>query len=284
MACFLSRFQAESILDAIGSGKNAVKVSLDLGMTVSKASLIGGAAVFPDGQRAESDILGKIRDSPACVMFEGGQALKMQFYLPETGRTYRLIPSGPRTAPTAELAGFRMHRVKGSDPMADTMTKIDAVKPIRGRVLDTCCGLGYTAIAAAGAGADEVYSVEVDAGMRSLREVNPWSSRLFCDRIMLVDGDVTAEVEGFDDGFFDVVIHDPPSLNIAGELYSRRFYLQLHRVLKPGGRLFHYVGAPGSRYRGKKPARGVVERLRETGFADVAEEPRALGVTAKKEA
>ncbi|ENN96284.1 SAM-dependent methyltransferase, partial [Methanocaldococcus villosus KIN24-T80] len=73
-----------------------------------------------------------------------------------------------------------------------------------------------------------------------------------------------------------------PRFSLAGHLYSEEFYRELYRVLKPGGRLFHYVGNPGKKYRGKDLQKGVMERLRKVGFKEVKKVEKALGVVAKK--
>jgi uncharacterized protein len=282
MRHFLSRYPAANILKANDGGERSVAVSLDLGLTKSEVLLDGDSAVLPGGVRVPLRTMGKISSDQSCYMVDGGEVFKLQFYLPKTRRMYRLLATGEKTAPTAELGGFRMHRVKGTDPISDTKSKIALIRPVRGRVLDTCTGLGYTAIEALSAGAKEVVSVEVDEGMVRLREVNPWSAGLGDSRIKLITGDILSQVLQFEDGQFDNIIHDPPSMNIAGELYSLKFYLQLHRILRYGGKLFHYVGAPGSIFRGKKPSRGVIERLREAGFTKVAQKKGALGVLAYK--
>jgi len=283
MAFFLSRFQAERILKAFAAGRQSLEVSLDLGVTESAVTFEGGSAVLPGPETVSLKSLEAMLGEQACFMLDGGGLNKMQFYLPETRRTYRLLATGLKTAPTAEVGGFRMHRTKGTDPMRDTASNINAVKPIRGsRLLDTCTGLGYTALAAVGAGAAEVHTVEVDGGMRRLRELNPWSSGFTDSRIREVRGDVAAEILGFEDGFFGAAIHDPPSVSAAGGLYSLEFYRQLRRVLDERGRLFHYVGAPGGRYRGKKILSGVMMRLREAGFRLVVKKPKESGVLAVK--
>jgi uncharacterized protein len=283
MRYWLSRHQAQRILAAESAGKGLCHVSLDLGRSKSKVVFRGETVVFPDGQALELRIVKQIAKDQVCSMIAGSEALRLQFFKTETNRMYRLVATGEDTAPTSELGGFRMHRVKDVDPMADTNAKIRAIWPVKGcRILDTCTGLGYTAISAIASGASEVVTVEVDGGMVAIREANPWSSRLSDERIVKVSGDVKDEVSGFGDSSFDAIIHDPPSMKIAGELYSLEFYSQLCRVLKAGGMLFHYVGAPGSKYRKKNPARGVIERLRAAGFTEVAENQNALGVNARK--
>ncbi|MFH0862324.1 MAG: hypothetical protein V1875_04760 [Candidatus Altiarchaeota archaeon] len=281
MTLWLSRYQAQEILAAAKKGANEADISVDLGLTESTLRIEADSVIFPDGQMLPLRILEKISKGPVCTIVECGSAYRIQFFRKETNKVYRLVATGKDTPPTAELGGFRMHRTKGTDPAKDTESKIAAIKPVRGsRVLDTCTGLGYTAIAAVDAGADEVHTFEADEGMVNLREANPWSMRLQDGRIRKVLGDVSAGLGGFADGFFDSVIHDPPSMNIAGELYSLEFYSQLHRVMRGGGRLFHYVGAPRTKYRGLNPVVGVMRRLRDAGFSRIARKADALGVTA----
>jgi predicted methyltransferase len=62
------------------------------------------------------------------------------------------------------------------------------------------------------------------------------------------------------------VLHDPPRFGIAGELYSQAFYDQLARVLKRGGRLFHYTGQPNKLTSGRDVPNEVATRLRRAGF------------------
>jgi hypothetical protein len=52
-------------------------------------------------------------------------------------------------------------------------------------------------------------------------------------------------------------------------------------VLKPNGRLFHYIGNLESKS-GRNVARGVVRRLGEAGFRRVIKKPEAFGVLAYK--
>jgi predicted methyltransferase len=279
----VSAFQVGEIIEAKDKGRKETDVSLDLGRTLSRVSFDANAVIFPDGQRIELRILEKVLGESTCVTVEGNELLKIHFFLPETGRFYRLVATGADTPPTAEISGVRMHRTKDTDPMRDTLSKIAAVSPISGSVLDTCTGLGYTAIYALKAGAREVVTVEEDEGMVALAEVNPWSRELSDRRIRKVRGDVFEEVKNFGEGAFSTVIHDPPRLALAGELYSEKFYRQLYRVLVKGGRLFHYVGAPGSLFRGKDAPSGVLNRLASVGFEDVKKNPESLGVVARKQ-
>ncbi|MCD6157069.1 MAG: SAM-dependent methyltransferase, partial [Euryarchaeota archaeon] len=111
---------------------------------------------------------------------------------------------------------------------------------------------------------------------------NPWSSELFNDsNINVIRGDVFYVVQCIKDESVDAIIHDPPRISLAGELYSAEFYRELYRILRPGGYLYHYVGRPGSRYRGKDYLRGVMLRLSRSGFR-VRRTEDGTGVIARK--
>jgi hypothetical protein len=282
MACLISGYEIGKILKAIEEGEKTAGASLNLGLTRERITLTTDGASLPDGQHLATSLLEKMTNEPSCFMVENNMAYKIQFFLEETKRMYRLFASGADTAPTAEVAGFRMHRTLDTDPMRDAISKIATIVPVSGRVLDTCTGLGYTAIEAIKAGASEVYTVEKDPGMMRLREVNPWSEGLFDERIKAISGDILVEIDKYGEGFFDAIIHDPPSLHIAGELYSLELYKKLNRVLKTGGMMFHYVGAPGSRHKNVNIAAGVINRLMQAGFTEVENKKHTLGVVAKK--
>ena len=184
-------------------------------------------------------------------------------------------------APTMLISGIPMHRIKGIDPHRDTVQKIKTVAPVTGRVLDTATGLGYTAIEAAKT-AEHVITIEIEPIVMEVARLNPWSRPLFQNpKITQVIGDVGEEIEGFEDEAFWRIIHDPPAFNLAGELYSGVFYGQLFRVLRRGGRLFHYIGNLESTS-GRRVSRGAMRRLQEAGFSRVVRRPDAFGLVAYK--
>jgi len=238
----------------------------------------GDDFIFPDGTRVSKNVIEKIAEDEKGVYLirDGGvykAAIAGEHY-------YKLVPTIP---PTIEIDGIRMHRTKETNPLRDTRNKVNAVQPREGEtVLDTCMGLGYTAIEASKRGA-YVITIERDKNVIELAKINPWSRELFTGgRIQVVHGDAFEVVRRFRDGSFDVVIHDPPRFSLAGQLYSEEFYRELFRILKPGGRLFHYVGNPGKKYRKKDLQKGVMERLRKAGFVGVKRVEEALGVMARK--
>jgi len=181
----------------------------------------------------------------------------------------------------SEEVEIPMHRIKGTDPLRDTQEKITAIKPVVGMVLDTATGLGYTAIRAAET-AEHVVTIELDPVALEVAQHNPWSQGLFDNpKITQIIDDSFDRVAEMKSERFDRIIHDPPAFSLAGDLYSGAFYLQLYRVLRPGGRLFHYIGDPKSKS-GRNITAGVVARLQAAGFKTVKRVPRAFGVVGYK--
>ncbi|MCD5401997.1 SAM-dependent methyltransferase, partial [candidate division NPL-UPA2 bacterium] len=184
--------------------------------------------------------------------------------------------------PTMEISGVRMHRTKNCEPFLDARQKVSEIVRRDDVVLDTCGGLGYTAIWSRRFGARRVISVEIDEKVRAIRQDNPWSSEMFNEPgIELVDGDVFVYVNSVSNNYFDSIVHDPPRFSLAGELYSKEFYFQLHRAMKPGGRVFHYTGNPYSKGKKRDFVGGVRRRLREVGFTTFLKSQK-MGVLAIK--
>lgn len=93
-------------------------------------------------------------------------------------------------------------------------------------------------------------------------------------------GDATELLPQLPSDYFGLVMHDPPANSMSGELYSAQFYAELHRVLKDGGSLYHYVGDPASKASGKL-FKGILERMRSVGFTEVKTVSAAYGIVAK---
>jgi predicted methyltransferase len=158
--------------------------------------------------------------------------------------------------------------------------------PARGEstVLDTCMGLGYTAIAASKSpGVKSVVTCEVSGAVISLARWNPFSAALWDKdgRITVLQGSVSELVKAFGDSSFSFVIHDPPRISHAPELYSSEFYCELFRVCKKGARIFHYVGSVG-KGRGRRIDREVGKRLYGAGFSAIKYSGRLQGVFAAR--
>jgi uncharacterized protein len=280
MQLVLSHYQAKTLLAARASGKTLCEVSPDLGLTLQEVSLGPEGAAFGAGETLDWQVISSIaEDENGCYVIGGSEASKIQFFSEVTGRSFSLYPT--KGAPTMLVSGIPMHRIKDTDPHQDTLEKIRAVKPVVGRVLDTTTGLGYTSIEAAKT-ASEVITVELDPMALEVARNNPWSQALFTDpKIKQRVGDSFEVIQEFETGMFTRIIHDPPVFSLAGDLYSGEFYAELYRVLRSGGKLFHYVGDPESKS-GKNVTAGVMRRLQQAGFREVRKAPRAFGVVAVK--
>jgi len=207
------------------------------------------------------------------------ELIPVRVFSETTGWVRSLYPT--TSAPTVLVSGIPMHRIKDTDPVRDTKSKIKALGAPRGRVLDTATGLGYTAIEAAKTAID-VVTIELDPSALEIARMNPWSAGLFdTAKIQGILGDAFDAVGAMENSAFSAVIHDPPTTALGGDLYSLEFYEQLYRVLSRRGRLYHYVGDPDSAH-GKRVYQGIMRRLTEAGFADVRREPLAYGITANK--
>ncbi len=275
----LSHYQARPLLEARRRGERRARSSPDLGLSQVEVELEPAGARFPSGVLVRWEHVEEVAShETACFWADAEGVLhKVQRFSEVTNRLCALMPTA--RAPTLLLSGIPMHRIKGVDPWEDTRLKVRTLAPLRGRVLDTATGLGYTAIQAA-ATAREVVTVELDPAVLEVARLNPWSRPLFeTPHIRQLVGDVAELVAEFEEAGFARIIHDPPAFRLAGELYSTAFYRHLHRILRPGGRLFHYVGDPHSPS-GRRVTRGVVRRLREAGFRRVLQRPRAFGVVA----
>ena len=82
----------------------------------------------------------------------------------------------------------------------------------------------------------------------------------------LTHGDITAQIASLADRSVDAILHDPPRFGIAGELYSQAFYDELARVIRRGGRLFHYTGSPNRLTSQRNVPLEVSRRLERAGF------------------
>ncbi len=275
----LSHFQFRELLAALQRGEQRVLSSLDLNRTRVQVALAPAGALLPVGAPLDAALLAELaEDENACWLVEEDGLSRIQAWSSESGRVYSLYPT--QAAPTMLVSGIPMHRIKETDPHQDTLAKIRAAAPVQGDVLDTCTGLGYTALEAARTAA-RVITCELDPAVHTIIARNPWSAQLFSTpQVETRVGDSAELITAFADAAFDVILHDPPMFSLAGDLYALEFYQQCKRVLRRRGRLFHYIGNPESKS-GATVTRGVVRRLHEAGFSRVTPRPQAFGVVAQ---
>ena len=250
---------AREILDGIDL------VSLDLGLSKSIIKIFNGKVIFPCGNELTLLELENIEKRSDAVFLLSEKGL---FLIAISNNHYfKLVPT--KGAPTIEIDGVRMHRMSDITPEKDAEHKIDKLNISGGNVLDTCTGLGYTSISTLDMGAEIIVTVERSVEVLIIALMNPYSRRLFSGRINKIVGDSFHIVDVFPKNFFDYVVHDPPRFSHAGELYGGQFYQKLFKIVKKGGKIFHYVGEPGYRYRNVNLRRGITSRLRRSGFTRV---------------
>ena len=186
-----------------------------------------------------------------------------------SGALIKLVPT-EWGVPTFEIDGIKMLPTAQASPLDDARRKVALVEPRGKVVLDTCGGLGYFAACCLDAGAAHIHSFEKNPDVLWLRTLNPWSpdpdAPEHGGHLQLVHADVSQAIAQLADASVDALLHDPPRFGIAGELYSLAFYRQLARVLRRGGRLFHYTGSPNKLTSGRDVPREVARRLQEAGF------------------
>ncbi len=183
-----------------------------------------------------------------------------------TNKFYKLKYLGLGVPTTLEISGIHMHRITDTNPYEDAKLKVLTLRRLKKAiVLDTCTGLGYTAIMLRKYGAEIVITSEIDENVISLSMLNPWSKNLQDKRILTLHCDVVKVLELLPDESITHILHDPPRFNIAPNLYSIEIYREFYRVLKYGGRLYHYTGEPGKHYK-TNLLKGIKSRLEKAGF------------------
>jgi hypothetical protein len=221
-----------------------------------------------------------VKDPDSIYFIRGGETYKAAL---SRDHFYKLYPTGPITAPALLIDGVLMHRVKDIDPIEDATMKAELCARKGIDMLEICTGLGYSTIACLKKDVRSIVTIEKDSSVIELAKLNPWSRNLFSDnRVSALHGDASKVIEDLDDASFHAVMHDPPRFSMGSELYTSEFYSQLHRVLKPKGVLYHYVGSPGSKHRKRDLQKGIITRLRDVGFKQVQRNKRTLGVVARK--
>ena len=279
---FLTGYDCQRILAAMLTGESTVE------------RLIG-----PDGATATVEIVETgcyLTDSEISVSLEELERMARPahgYFLHDEDGWHKQVAFSPTTklqvglyatetgTPALMVGGFPMHRHKGIDPWESSLAMVNAVPRVYGRVLDTTCGLGYVALSASKR-AVRVTTLEVDPAVCDLHHASPWSAQLYtAPNITVINESCLSYVASQPSGTYDVIFHDPPTVQIAGDLYSQTFYAELHRLLSRKGVLFHYIGSPESR-NGSTMMRGTKRRLSEAGFEKVVQIDSAFGLLAFK--
>ena len=258
----LTRTLGDTLRAARDASASTWTGSLDLGRSSDAATL---ADTHWDWQGIRFPYPEKLKDR-TLYWWDGEAFEPISRY---AGKLIKLVPT-EWDVPTFEIDGIKMLPTSKTSPLDDARRKVALVQPAGKTVLDTCGGLGYFAACCLDTGAARIQSFEKNEDVLWLRTLNPWSpdpdAPEYGGRLQLAHADVSQAIRALPDASFDAALHDPPRFGIAGELYSQVFYDQLARVLKRGGRLFHYTGSPNKLTSGRDVPREVAKRLEKAGF------------------
>ena len=275
---YLHTINAQQALEAIAKGLSCVMLSTDLNISEQEFSIIDQELVLDQDNKLSINELKKIvKKTQRIYLCSDGDMEPLE---DRSSGYYKLVPT--QGAPLLEISGVKMHISKGTDPFTSASEMSQQAVRKGDKVLDCCSGLGYAAIAAHRLGASEVLTIELSHQVMGLRAQNPWSKDLGNDGIVQRQGSSYELIGTMPSISFDSVIHDPPRFSLAGELYSEEFYREICRVLRPGGRLFHYTGNPHVVKKGSSFVDGVIRRLKSAGFKNVVKGEHLMGVSAQK--
>lgn len=249
------------IFRTIVNQKDGSKTSIpvNFGQNQALVEIKDGIAIIDS--KFNIDLKVKIKDK-FCYLIDEEGIRPLAFFSDQTQKFYKLIPT--IDWPSFSISSTPMHQINCGTPKQDSLNKIKILKP-KGVVLDTCMGLGYTAILAAKV-SKFVYTFEIDENVCYLARLNPISNELFSrQNIEIKEVNVVEYIKKFRSNFFDCIIHDPPTFKLAPDLYSSKFYQELLRVLKPRGKVFHYTPFWGVKRGVDFPAK-IRSKMKQVGF------------------
>jgi uncharacterized protein len=268
---------ANKAINAIHDGNRSVTLSCDLNLSEVSLGISQSELILDDHTVITLKQLDKIKKTKTRIYVHDG--LEIRPLEIRNGDYIKLVPTD--TAPYLETSGVKLHISKGICPFESAGKMADTVVKKGFSVLDTCSGLGYSALRSAKLGARQTVTVEISSDILQLRSENPWSLALYTnDSIIQKHKDIASFIKSYDADSFDAIIHDPPRFSLAGELYGDLFYRELKRVLKKRGRLFHYTGNPYTVKHGNAFVSGVKKRLYQAGFTTVLPAKNLMGVKA----
>jgi predicted methyltransferase len=275
---YLHTDNAKLALAAIAKGLTSVRLSTDLNISEQDFAVNAeGLILDEDNHLSLADLKKMVKKTGRIYLCSDGEMDPLE---DRSVGYYKLAPTSG--APLLEISGVKMHISKGTDPFTSASEMAQQAVSKGDRVLDCCSGLGYAAIAAHRLGASEVLTIELSPEVMGLRAQNPWSQDLGNDGIVQKQGSSYELIQSMAATSFDAVVHDPPRFSLAGELYSEEFYREIFRVLRQGGRLFHYTGNPHVIKTGSSFVDGVIRRLKAAGFKNVKKVEHLMGVSAQK--
>ena len=255
----------EELAKKIMTAKGKVKLSLDLNLTFKEYEV--------EELREElKDVLSKVRGKTVHV-YDGKNLFKLAIY---SDHYYALVME--KGFPILEIDGIRMH-VFANNPFEYAKKVVNNLN-IKGKyILETCFGQGY--ITRLLKDVKKVITYEISKEVLDIAEWNPYSKSLFnAKNIEIREGDISAEISKIREEF-DIIVHDPPTIKVAENLYSLRFYKALYTVAKPKALLYHYIGSPYKARNGNVKKR-IIKRLEKAGWKLIKELDEIQGLLLKK--
>jgi predicted methyltransferase len=271
-ALFLDPIEYSRVLQ-INHQNSRIEISFDLGLTKTAVLLRDEQILFENEYKIPIPAQDLIRedDKRTILIFKNGFWQKWIYFDQVSNQFIKPVFVSPQKPPTVEISGIKMHVTENQDPMTDTMLKIKALGKLRGKIVDTCCGLGYTAIFLANLkSVSQVFCVEINRIMIAICRENPWSRELFnSPKINLVLGSTAEIIKIMPDNSFGGILHDPPRYALSPELYTEEIYSHFLSILLYRGRLYHYTGNP-KKERRRSLAERTISRLKSVGFSRVS--------------
>jgi uncharacterized protein len=269
----------KAIIEAARSGAKELRVSLDLNLSWNTWLIENNRLILkPDLCMAIKNLEALVAVTNKIFILEDNILKPLEI----RGQSYyKLVPTD--TVPILEIDGIKMHRTKDITPLEDAKNKTQKVISKGDRVLDTCSGLGYTAVFALKAGAKQVISTEKSPEVIQLRSLNPWLVHLYEKQPEFINADISQYIEKLENNYFHSVIHDPPRFTSkTGDLYGKQFYNALFRVMAKRSKLFHYTGSPKKITKQDRFVKNTIKRLENVGFSRLIFNEKLQGIIAEK--
>lgn len=269
MRYITSSNELRKVNEAIKQNKKEIEISLDLGISKSIVKLSKNEIILPDKTTVQP-IKIKPKDK-TCYLIENNKFVKLQFFSEKTNKLYKLIPTSNK--PILKISATSMHK----KPFIEKIKNLQ----LKGKILDSGSGLGYTAIAASQS-ANQIITIEWDPNVILIAKLNPYSQKLYTNKnITQINADLTKEIKKYKNNEFDNIILDAGTVNQSGDFFSTKNYEQIYRVLKQGGKIFHYLPQSGIKH-GRDYISEIILRFKRIGFKNIKKDNESSSIEAEK--
>ncbi len=211
------------LIDFIFTHKGNHKLSLNLGLTYEQYNV-------DELQQKLLPIKDKIKGR-AIYLYKDDRLIRLSVF---HNHYFSLVMVN--NYPILEIDGIRMHVFYYKSPFkyAQAVVKHMNISK-KDYVLETCFGQGYITRLLR----TNVVAYEKNKGVLEIAKLNPYSSYLFNKENVHI---VNEDIFNLKQYGFTKIIHDPPSIRVAPELYSPEFYKLLFKHSAKHTLLYHYIG------------------------------------------